>query len=417
MTAHLTSASLLLTALALALAVSGFPTGGRDKHASWDDVNVVAHGLLQLGQALKEHVDKSRTQMRELDAGLRGVNGTLRSLREERGERADGELSDRVRRLEQRVQEVLGKAMPDSNSSDDSKVPLVQRMMAAQNRRIDQLVEKIKQQQDKLEKQSVHLQALQSKVGQKRMKSFRRRHDLMLQNDDNQTKGFARDCHELFVQGQRKSGVYLIQPDGSRPFSVLCDMTQDGGWTVIQNRFDGSQSFDQTWNDYKTGFGSLTGEFWLGLEHVHALARQGRYTLQVELSDWSRQSHVMSSEFQLDGEDGQFSLHLGPESGASLGGLFSAGSSGSSGLPFSTRPGQRPQRGGQLCTDSLRRLVVRRLRRLEPERRISQQPRLFTGNVLDHVRSSVRAEVHRDEDRSGRLQTLIQNKRLIQTKD
>lgn len=36
--------------------------------------------------------------------------------------------------------------------------------MAAQNRRIDQLVEKIKQQQDKLEKQSVHLQALQNKV-------------------------------------------------------------------------------------------------------------------------------------------------------------------------------------------------------------------------------------------------------------
>lgn len=34
----------------------------------------------------------------------------------------------------------------------------------AQNRRIDQLVDKIKQQQDKLEKQSMHLQVLQSKV-------------------------------------------------------------------------------------------------------------------------------------------------------------------------------------------------------------------------------------------------------------
>ena len=36
--------------------------------------------------------------------------------------------------------------------------------MQSQNRRIDQLVEKIKQQQDKLEKQSLHLQTLQSKV-------------------------------------------------------------------------------------------------------------------------------------------------------------------------------------------------------------------------------------------------------------
>lgn len=40
----------------------------------------------------------------------------------------------------------------------------LQRLLESQNRRIDQLMEKIKQQQDKLEKQSLHLQALQSKV-------------------------------------------------------------------------------------------------------------------------------------------------------------------------------------------------------------------------------------------------------------
>lgn len=39
-------------------------------------------------------------------------------------------------------------------------------MLVAQNRRIDQLVEKIEQQQDKLDKQSLHLQTLQSKVSQ-----------------------------------------------------------------------------------------------------------------------------------------------------------------------------------------------------------------------------------------------------------
>lgn len=37
-------------------------------------------------------------------------------------------------------------------------------MLVAQNRRIDQLVEKIEQQQDKLDKQSLRLQTLQSKV-------------------------------------------------------------------------------------------------------------------------------------------------------------------------------------------------------------------------------------------------------------
>lgn len=37
-------------------------------------------------------------------------------------------------------------------------------MVVAQNRRIDQLVEKLEQQQDKLDKQSLHLQMLQAKV-------------------------------------------------------------------------------------------------------------------------------------------------------------------------------------------------------------------------------------------------------------
>lgn len=37
--------------------------------------------------------------------------------------------------------------------------------------------------------------------------------------------GLAKDCHELFLQGQRVSGVYAIQPENSQPFNVLCEMT------------------------------------------------------------------------------------------------------------------------------------------------------------------------------------------------
>lgn len=234
---------LILLLTILVHVASGFPTDrravpGQDKHASWDDVNVVAHGLLQLGQGLKEHVDKTKAQMRDIYTKLKAFNSTMAELEKKQqeqneaptprgGKAAEGrekrvaELAEEVRmkveevkkqnedinsrmdRLEEKVDEVLTGSKMDSNNSDDSGIPMIQvsgkycfdalmnktqnkqrsvsrnndalklmvwfvsllqRLVAAQNRQIDQLVEKIKQQQGKLEKQSVHVQALQSKV-------------------------------------------------------------------------------------------------------------------------------------------------------------------------------------------------------------------------------------------------------------
>ena len=63
-----------------------------------------------------------------------------------------------------------------------------------------------------------------------------------------------------------------------------CDtLTDGGGWLVIQRRKDGSEDFDRFWWDYKTGFGSLTGEFWFGLDALHCVTSQGEWELRIDL--------------------------------------------------------------------------------------------------------------------------------------
>ncbi|XP_030765904.1 angiopoietin-related protein 2-like [Sitophilus oryzae] len=83
------------------------------------------------------------------------------------------------------------------------------------------------------------------------------------------------------------SGVYLIQPEtAERPFPVYCEMqTQDGGWSVIHNRYQGSQDFALGWQDYKNGFGNIAGESWLGLEKIHQLTGSNLNELLIELID------------------------------------------------------------------------------------------------------------------------------------
>lgn len=90
----------------------------------------------------------------------------------------------------------------------------------------------------------------------------------------------------LFVPGQH---IVSIDPDdGLGPISVLCDGEKRGEiWTVFQKRFNGSVDFYRNFSDYENGFGSLDGEFWLGLKHIRRLLLQNenKNKLRVEFTE------------------------------------------------------------------------------------------------------------------------------------
>ena len=128
---------------------------------------------------------------------------------------------------------------------------------------------------------------------------------------------FGQDCWELLKAGHTRTGVYTVDPDGRGKFNVSCDMRTDGGgWTVFQRRQDGSVDFYRGWEDYKAGFGPLTGEFWLGNDDIHRLTASRPMSLRVELEDWNGvRVYAKYDRFSVGDEQSSYKLTVGSYSG------------------------------------------------------------------------------------------------------
>ncbi|XP_068737323.1 uncharacterized protein [Montipora capricornis] len=161
-----------------------------------------------------------------------------------------------------------------------------------------------------------------------------------------ETCQLRRNCAELYKSGERSSGVYTIDPDGSGAFDVFCDQTTaGGGWTVFQKRLDGSVSFYRGWSDYKVGFGNLNGEYWLGLDKIHRLTKLVKNTLRVDLEDTEgKTAYAAYDMFAVSSEKTNYQLSLGTYSGT-------AGDSLSEhrGAAFSTKDNDNDQSSNTAC--------------------------------------------------------------------
>lgn len=83
------------------------------------------------------------------------------------------------------------------------------------------------------------------------------------------------------------------------------------GWMVIQRRMDGSENFNRNWNDYKKGFGNMTGEFFIGLEKLHAITQSIPHELKILMGDKDGSTAFAHyDDFKIGNEENLYALQV-----------------------------------------------------------------------------------------------------------
>merc|ERR1712136_708360 len=95
-----------------------------------------------------------------------------------------------------------------------------------------------------------------------------------------------------------------------------------GSFTVVQNRFDGSENFDRNWADYKMGFGMAAdfnspacdeAEFWLGNEYLFNI-QENKNALVVDMGRVNGQSALVKyGNFEIGNERSGYQLRAAEE--------------------------------------------------------------------------------------------------------
>lgn len=119
------------------------------------------------------------------------------------------------------------------------------------------------------------------------------------------------DCWDHFKKGKKRDMSLAIELAADRKkILVNCEMST-GGWTVIQKRHEGNVNFFREWSEYKRGFGNHNSDHWIGLDIIHKLTNQDRYSLRIDMTNWERETVTVEyKNFIIDTEENGYRLNI-----------------------------------------------------------------------------------------------------------
>ena len=159
----------------------------------------------------------------------------------------------------------------------------------------------------------------------------------MSNHTGNPGEPIPRDCKEVHRRRCTQDGVYTIDPHcpNQKPFQVYCN----NKYTIFQRRMDGSVNFTKGWDDYVSGFGSVWGEQWLGLEKIHCLTtRTARTEMRIDMADFQGdKKYAYYNFFMVGNAASKYKLQVAGYSGTAGDSIeYGSGGDNHNGMAFST---------------------------------------------------------------------------------
>ncbi|XP_023031486.1 ficolin-1-like [Drosophila willistoni] len=106
------------------------------------------------------------------------------------------------------------------------------------------------------------------------------------------------------------SGIYDIKVPELGTFPVSCEADIAGpGWIVVARRTNDERNFYLKWQQYKQGFGNLSGDFFIGLDKLHAITATQNHELYIRLENFDGQiRYARYDQFYIENENMQYQL-------------------------------------------------------------------------------------------------------------
>ena len=81
---------------------------------------------------------------------------------------------------------------------------------------------------------------------------------------------------------------------------------------VFQRRKDATVEFYQSWEEYKSGFGYVGRNFWMGNTILFRIINQDRYELLIDLEDFNgSKKYAKYDHFRVGNEESNYVLAIG----------------------------------------------------------------------------------------------------------